>query len=204
MARSIDDYQRLSADRAASQGSDRRATRSSARALAAAVSALAISALVITTSSDALEATGTTAGNDINAGTITLADDDEDRALFSLDNMAPNRPTTECIRVIYEGTILPVELTMTATASGLLAPYLDLEIERGSGAGFRNCSGFEAESTVFEGTLAELVERQSQTLLEFLNEGDDVSFRFRFEMADVQAAVGTGTAARFSWEVTPS
>lgn len=204
MARSIDDYQEYTAADVAPDGQDRRATRSTARAFAAAISALAISALVITTSSDALDQTGTVAENNLQAGTITLIDDDENRALFDLHNMAPNAPRTECIRLVYEGTIVPVELTMAATAPGPLAQYLDLTIEQGTGAGFRDCEGFEPESTLIEGTLTELVALGSQPLQEFLNEGDELSFRFRFEMEDVQAAVGQTTTVDFSWEVTPS
>ncbi len=204
MARPIDDYEDFVKTKRAGGGTDRRASRSTARAFAAAVSAFAISALVITTSSDALSIGGTVAQTSVEAGTITLSDDDENRALFALENMAPNRPSTECIQVSYDGSILPVVVSMAAKPSGSLAPYLQLTIEQGTGAGFRDCTGFEPTTTVFDGTLAQLGLRGSQRLGEFLNLDETMSFRFRFEMQDVQAAVGQTSSVDFAWEVTPS
>jgi hypothetical protein len=200
MARPIDSYQH-DARRRALPGIDRRVGRSTARAFAAAISALAISTLVITTSSGALDPKGTVAGNELQAGTITLSDDDGSRSLFNLENMAPNDPAIECIEIIYDGSLVPVVLSMATAAGGDLVPYLDVRIEQGSGGEFRDCSKFESGSVVYDGSLSGLVDGGSQDLLEFRNHGDRVSFRVRFVMADEQEAAGKATGIDFSWEV---
>ena len=203
MARSIEDYEEHLRSMQSQGRQNRQANRSTARAFAAAVSAFAISALVITTSSDALDDTGTVAEIVFEGGTIALTDDDANRPLFDLDNMGPNRPTTECILITYDGTMVPVDLTMVASATGGLAPYLQLTVDAGTDGRFADCVAFERRETVFEGTLAELVEAEPLELGRFHNQGDDMSFRFRFEMADEQGAVGQLSTVDFAWEVTP-
>ena len=99
------DGQSASTPQAAS--ATRRVDHSTARAFAAALSALAISSLVVTTSSNVLNSEGTIASSHIEAGTISIDDDDEGRSLIELTNMAPGRPEEQCIQVIYEGTIVP-------------------------------------------------------------------------------------------------
>jgi len=203
MARSLVEYQEHLDDRATPVNTDHQARRSTARAFAAAISAFAISALVITTSSEALEATGTETGNTITSGTISLSDDDNGGALFTLEDMAPNRPSTECIEIVYEGTILPVDMTMSTSATGDLPPYLLLTVETGSGGQFSDCSSFVADGVLFDGTLAEMSAAGAAPVVRFRNRGDAHSFRLTFEMVDEQAAVGLGATARFTWEASP-
>ncbi len=205
MARSIDEYQDRSDGISIAEYADRGTTRSTARAFAAAISALAISALVITSSSDALNDEGTFVDNQISAGSITLADDDEGRSLFSLDNLGPNDIRTECIQILYTGSILPVDLTMAANVGGTgLARYLDIKIEAGSTGKFDDCGSFVETGPVFEGTLQELGDRGPIELLRFLNVDDKITYRFTVEMDDTQEAVEKTATVGFTWQAAAS
>jgi hypothetical protein len=164
---------------------------------------LLITTLVVSSSVSALEPEGTIAGNSFEAGTITLVDDDRGRSLVNLDNMAPGRPVTECITVEYTGSIVPVDLSVAATADGALADYLWVEAELGAGGGFESCDGFQREAAVFSGTLGDIVKQGPMAVASFVNTGDAVTFRFRFEILDDGRAVGSATAADFVWEVVP-
>ncbi len=155
-----------------------RIDRAAARAFAAAVSALIISTLVVSQSSAALEPDGTVAGNSFAVGTVSLVDDDEGRSLVNLEDMAPGRPVEECISVAYEGTILPVALTLDAQTVGDLGPYLDVEIDAGSGGGFGACEGFLAEESIFTGTLDQLDDRGVMELGSIYNSNEAVVYRF--------------------------
>lgn len=180
-----------------------RVDRAAARAFAAAVSALLISTLVVSQSTAAIDPDGTVAGNSVTAGTVSLTDDDEGRSLVNLDAMAPGRPVEECITVAYDGTILPVELTLDAQTVGDLGPYLAVEIERGTGGGFENCDSFEPDEQVFAGTLDELDAAGVMALGFIYNTGDQFGFRFRFELANEADAVGRQSSIDFVWEATP-
>lgn len=181
-----------------------RVARATARAFAAAVSALLISTLVVSRSGQALDVDGATSGTTATAGTIALVDDDQGRSLFDLADLAPNRPVERCLEVSYDGTILPVDLTVAASAEGGLSPFLDTRIEAGVGGDFDSCEDFVATSEVFDGTLARLDERGAVIVDTFYNTGESRSFRIVIAMADEQDALGLTTTADFIWEVTPS
>ena len=180
-----------------------RIDRAAARAFAAAVSALIISTLVVSQSSAAIDPDGTVAGNSFTVGTVSLVDDDEGRSLVNLEDMAPGRPAEECISVAYEGTILPVALTLDAQTVGDLGPYLEVEIDSGSGGGFGACEGFLAEERIFSGTLDQLDERGVIELGSIYNSNDAVVYRFQFELRDEADAVGRQSSLDFVWEATP-
>ena len=183
---------------------ERRVARSTARAFAAAVSALLISTLVISRSDAALEADGTISSSTASSGTIALTDDDGGRSLFDLRDLAPGRPVEQCVEVVYEGTILPVDLRMLAEAEGALGDFLSTTVETGSGGGFENCEGFESDAALFDGTLADLAAAGEVEVGTLYNTGDRLTFRVRFELEDTNDALGLTTTAGFVWEVTPA
>jgi hypothetical protein len=180
-----------------------RIDRSTARALAAAISSLAIATLVVTQSSRALYPEGTVAANEFASGTVSLSDDDQGRSLVSLENMAPNRPVQQCISVTYDGTILPVAIRIAASASGDVADYLLVDVERGSGGGFGDCDGFVPEADVFVGRVGEFAGEDGVELGVLRNEGDSMSFRFTFDLADENDAAGRSGSIDFVWEAAP-
>ncbi len=179
-------------------------SRSTARAFAAAVSALLIATLVVNRSSGALTSEGTAAASALSSGTISLLDDDQGRSLFDLGSMAPGRPVVRCIEVVYDGTILPVDLAMAVEASGSLAQFLDVSIEEGTGGSFDDCATFSATRPVFSGTLDDMSTRGWLPLGRMVNTGDTRSYRLRLELQDTQAALGQTARADFVWEATPS
>jgi hypothetical protein len=179
-------------------------SRSTARAFAAAISALLIATLVVNRSSDALTAEGTAAASTISSGTISLTDDDEGRALFDLSAMAPGRPVIRCLEVRYDGSILPVDLVMKAEANGTLADYLDVTVDEGSGGSFETCEGFSIIRPVFAGTLGELAADDWIPLGRMVNTGDVRHYRIRMALQDTTDALGQSATADFIWEVSPS
>lgn len=181
-----------------------RLTRSTARAFAAAVAALLIATLVVNRSTDALTVDGTTAGAALSSGTISLVDDDQGRSLFDLGAMAPGRPVTRCLEVVYDGTILPVNLAMRAESAGTLTSFLDVSVEEGTGGAFEDCGGFRATRPVFAGTLAELTANGWIPLSRMVNTGDTRTYRVRIELQDTDEALGQTARAEFLWEATPA
>lgn len=189
---------------ASEDGQDNWVTQGTARAFAAALSALLIATFVISRSSEALETDGTTTASEVTSGTIELTDDDNGSSLFDLADMAPGRPSEQCISISYGGSIVPVDLTMKSDITGDLAPYLDVVIERGSSGGFGDCDGFVPSGQVFEGTLAELAGRDRLGLGRFVNQGDSRTYRVEFALQDRREALGRAASVGFVWEVTPS
>lgn len=179
-------------------------SQGTARAFAAAISALLIATFVVNRSQQALTVEGTATASEISAGTIKLSDDDNGQSLFDLADMVPGRSSQECISIVYEGTISPVALGLKADATGDLPPFLDVTIESGRNGGFRSCSGFTAERVVYEGTLAELAERELVPLSELHNTGDSKAYRVTFAIQDTAEALGRVASVGFVWEVKPS
>lgn len=182
---------------------NRSSARSTARAFAAAISALFISTLVIDRSSEALETDGAVNGTVVESGILAIEDDDAGRSLFDLSSMAPGRPETRCIEIRYTGSILPVELSLIAKTMGDLEPYLETTIEAGTGGAFGSCEEFGADETIFAGTLEQLVDDGALDLGSIRTLEDRRSFRITFELADTAEALGKVASLDLVWEVTP-
>jgi hypothetical protein len=203
VARSLDELN-TGPDTSLERAEENWLTRTAARAFAAAISALLIATLVVNRSNEALTTDGTVAGSALSSGTISLSDDDAGRALFDFSDMAPGRPTVRCIEVIYDGSITPVDLQLSADGLGPLAPFLDVTVESGQGAGFESCEGFEPGDSLYGGTLSEFAATDAIFLGRLLNTGDRRSFRITVSIQDKQEALGKAASADFIWEVTPS
>lgn len=201
MARRLD-ISRANNDESGAQ--NRQVARSTARAFASAAAALLVSTLVVARSDTALSAEGTGNANSFEAGTIALSDDDQGKSLFDLSDMAPGRPGEQCITVGYQGTVLPADLTMEATAQGSLADFLAVRVERGAGGAFGACGGFVPETEIFDGTLAGLAAEGWIDVLKIRNDGTEVTFRFTFDIVDEAEAVGANASASIVWEAVPS
>ncbi|MCC6438811.1 MAG: hypothetical protein IT196_27560 [Acidimicrobiales bacterium] len=181
-----------------------RLDRAAARAFAAAISSLVIATLVVTQSAEALDPKGTVTGNAVEAGTVSLSDDDAGRSLLELTDMAPSRPVERCIAVRYDGSVVPADVSLAATSSGTLAPYLQVVVELGGGAAFGDCARFVPRGTVFSGTVADLVAAGPLPVAVARNSGDALGFRFRFELVDDGRAMGQAAAVDLVWEAVPS
>lgn len=107
---------------------------------------------------------GTTdnAGNVFEAGTVYLADNDLTSAMYDVTNAKPGTTVSACVMVTYRGSLDADVSLYTTDAPATLDPFVDLTIEKGSGSPtFPGCAGFVPESTIFTGTLAGFVAKDS-------------------------------------------
>lgn len=134
--------------------------------LVAGLLALALTAgLVIRTSSAVFTAQTDNTGNELEAGTVVLTDDDGDSATLTMSNIAPGEYSQECITVSYQGTLDPEQVrvfstsqfnTVAATegpgtAASDMQAWVNITIEQGSaasGGSFGDCTGFSGTTIV--------------------------------------------------------
>jgi predicted ribosomally synthesized peptide with SipW-like signal peptide len=161
----------------------------------------------------AFSATTVNDGNQIQAGTVLLGDNDSNGVLYNEPNLAPGSPVTKCITVTYTGTLpSAVKLYVPTAPSGTLAPYVNVLVEAGSksSAGME-CTGFAKDRDVYTGKLSQLVANHTS----FANGISDnpagetqwtaakgtVSYRFTVSVEDTNDAAGKSVGAHtFKWE----
>ncbi|OII38571.1 hypothetical protein BIU98_12995 [Curtobacterium sp. MMLR14_010] len=124
---------------------------------------VASGALIATASYAAFSDTTENAGNNWRTGSVTLTDDDQDRALFDVGNLVPGSDGSNCITVTANTTNPTTVKLYTADQADedTLAQHLNMTVERGSLGTAGDCDTFTPESTVHEGTLAGLLELDS-------------------------------------------
>lgn len=202
MARPLESFQGVD-DGADAAGARRVSDRSTARALASAIAALAVATVVVSQSTSALDPVGTASSNRFDSGTVSLLDDDSGRSLVDVTNMAPGRPVEACITVTYDGSILPVDVTLSADTAGDVADFLDVRVERGRAGDFATCDGFVADGEVFAGRVSELADGSGVDVGVVRSERESIGFRFTFELADDAAAAGRSGSLDLVWEAVP-
>ena len=135
----------------------RRAGGLSAAKLLGTLTAVALVAIVgVVGTRAAISATTDNPGNQFNAGTISLADNDGGSYMYQANNVQPGDSISRCIEVTYTGTLdSTVKLFMT-TPLDTLGPYVDLSIDAGTQASpvFPSCTGFSPSSNLYTGTLS--------------------------------------------------
>lgn len=94
-------------------------------------------------------------GNRIEAGSVSLGDNDNGNAMLSLSAANPGATDSGCIKVRFDGSLAStVRLYGTTTGSGL-DQYLDLKVTRGvfnpTEPAFDLCTNFQADSTNYIG-----------------------------------------------------
>ncbi len=116
---------------------------------------LASGAMVWQSSYSAFSATTSNPTNNWSAGTVALADDDSNTAMFTATNLKPGSTASKCIAVTSSGSLpATVKLYGTSYSTTLnLAGNLTLQVEEGTGGSFATCTGFTPSSTLFTGTL---------------------------------------------------
>jgi len=126
------------------------------------VAVLASGLIISIGSYSAFKSTTTNPGSAWNAGSVVLADDDSDSALFAVNAIAPGYTGSNCITVSSTGTV-PAEIRLYATngtTTKALSTYLNVVVTQGDGGGFGSCTGFTplgSGSAVFTGTLATFI-----------------------------------------------
>lgn len=153
-------------------------------------------------------------GNTWEAGSVSLTDDDNGIALFSVTGMTPGETGSRCIVVHYLGDVYADVVTYgvfhdtdangTPDAVGL-APYLNLTVTLGTGTN-PNCSDFAPSATTFSGTATTFVSAHH----DFASGGlgwitaaaapEDATYRITYQLADDNAAQGQDLALDFVWE----
>ena len=156
-------------------------------------------------------------GNNFSAGTVNISDNDAGTAAYNVSNGKPGSTQTECVRVVYTGSLDSDVKLYTPETIGALGPYVNLTIQPGSQTTPNtNCSGFTASgSPAYSGTLAawSSAHNSYSTGLSVLpsasatkwSTNDAVVYQITATLADnnsangVTSAVTTGTHS-FVWE----
>jgi hypothetical protein len=152
--------------------------------------------------------------NNWSSGTVKLADDDSNTAMFNVTNMKPGATGVKCINVTSTGSLAStVKLygTSYATTAGL-ADNISLKVEQGTGSTSPACASFTGASTLSESTLGSF----GTTKTAFANGvgtwapvggvSDTKSFRITYTLnANTPDSAQGGTAAvGFTWEAQNS
>jgi len=157
-------------------------------------------------------------GNNFDAGTVYLTDNDAGSALYNVTNRKPGDTVTSCIKVTYGGTLGADVHLYTASTIGAVGQYINLTIDKGTSSGnpaFPGCGTFSSEGNVYTGTLSGFASAHntyangssfypgSQTLW---NQNDTLVYQFTLTLADNNNANGQGAGAlqsgahSFTWE----
>ncbi|MBV8985089.1 MAG: hypothetical protein JOZ68_19450 [Acidimicrobiia bacterium] len=172
---------------------------SAVRLLAAVVTALLVSFLVVARTQAATAPATAAAGSDLAAGGVRITTDSVGRSLFNVPAMAPGRPVANCIAVTYTGTVVPAVVRLSAQADGALSRGLTVTVQEGRGGGFGDCGGFQLERSLFAGALAELARRPPLPAFQAQSPTETHTFRFTFSLDDVNVDQGAAAAVAFSW-----
>jgi hypothetical protein len=95
--------------------------------------------------------------NRVSAGTVVLADNDGGTTpLYDMSAATPGASQTSCIRVSYTGSLPATVKIYTPSTIGALGSDVNLKIEAGTQASpsFPSCTGFFADTTLFDAALS--------------------------------------------------
>ena len=173
------------------------------------------SVMVLRTSQAMFVGTTDNPSNSWATGTVVLADNDSGTALFSTGtdgSLTGGQVLTKCLIVTYNGTLVSSSsvhpsVKLYGTASGLLAPYLTLAIDQGTGGGSAgSCTGWSATSAgVYTGDLAGFATNVSAFASGVgawlpASTGETMTYRFTVTVQSVAGAQGQSASASFTWE----
>jgi hypothetical protein len=120
--------------------------------VAAAVSFVFVSLLVLRVSTAAFSAQTDNSGNAWAAGQVALSDSrGTGSAMFDVTGMVPGQTVSRCINVTFTGDANPVRVSLYAEdVAGDLAPHLNVTVTEGSvpDGSYPNCTGWSADHGV--------------------------------------------------------
>lgn len=96
-------------------------------------------------------------GNSFSAGTVNISDNDAGVAAYNVTNGKPGSTQSECVRVLYSGSLDADVHLYTPESIGSLGPYVNLTVTPGTQATPNpNCSGFTPDpgGAIYNGTLS--------------------------------------------------
>ena len=173
-----------------------------------AATVLLTTALILTASFAAFSDTTDNSGNTWSTGTVVLTDDDGGvSAMFTVLDMVPLVPVTECIVVTYEGSLLPADVNLYGVSAGTgLDAYLDVTVEEGTGGIFGNCTGFSPTSTIFATNTLNFFATNHTNFTNGVGawlpgaNPESRTYRFTVTLQDDNLAQGRNATATFTWE----
>ncbi len=181
---------------------------------ALALSFVAVSVLVVTSSRAAFVAQNDNVANEVSSASVDLTDNDSTTAMFqNVTGLMPGTPVVRCIDVTYTGTVDPLAVRLYAAGAptGSLAPYLDMTVQVGTDPtpSFGDCTGFVSSGTVWTGTLDDFATTHGTyaagaTAWDPGLGPETRTFRFALAVQDDAAAEGLTTTFGFSWETRTS
>lgn len=169
---------------------------------------IASGVIVGTSSYAAFSATTENSGNAWRTGVVELTDDDQGAALFDVDDLVPGYSGSDVVTVTAK-TSKPstVKLyTKDSDDADAIAQHLQMKVERGHLSTPGDDTSFVAETTVIDGTLADLQAVTSfRTGLDAWDPttGDEsATYRFSYELdsATPNTAQDAETGTTFVWE----
>jgi predicted ribosomally synthesized peptide with SipW-like signal peptide len=177
-----------------------------------------VGALVGVGTLSAFSSSTSNSGNNFDAGTVYVSDNDAGSALYNVTDRKPGDTVTSCIKVTYGGSLAADMHLYTASTIGAVGQYVNLTVDKGTSSGnpsFPACGTFTSEATVYSGTLAGFASAHntyangssvypaSQTKW---NSGDSLVYRFTLTLQDDNNANGQNAGAlqsgshSFTWE----
>jgi len=157
-------------------------------------------------------------GNNFDAGTVAISDNDAGSALYNVTNRKPGESAEKCIKVTYNGTLASdVKLYNPDAVNASVADYTNLVITSGTGSA-SNCSDFAADASnsgVYSGELDDFQTAHNSYANGLVDNplaktkwdaNDAVTYKFSVTLQDNNAAnSGTGTghasgAHKYVWE----
>jgi predicted ribosomally synthesized peptide with SipW-like signal peptide len=160
----------------------------------------------------AFSSTTSNEGNSFAAGTVVLADNDSDAAMYSVSNQKPGTSTVKCIKLTYTGSLAADVKLYTTSSVDASAQYINLTIEKGTSdtSTFPNCGTFSSEATVYSGTLADFASTKNSYangIAAFPGaqtswaQNDTLVYRFTVSVQDDNDAQGADSGSHdFTWE----
>lgn len=126
---------------------------------------------------------------------------DASGAMFADGQLSPSYRSTRCLRIEWSENESFRLVGIAANVTGGLAPYLDLQVEVGSGGGYASCSGFRGD-VLYQGTLAAFggahPHAAAQLPARRVSEGSgSVTFRLTMSVRDVNDAQSRTASAGF-------
>jgi hypothetical protein len=155
----------------------------------------------------AFNAQTTNTGNSFGSGSVTIADNDANAAMFSLTNMRPANPVSRCITVTYTGSVTS-GVKLYGTPAGTLAPYLNVTVTRGTQTpnSFTDCSNFTPDSgggVMYTGLLSNFPASLAAGITDptaAWATNEKHTYMFTVDVADDNNAEGKTATASFTWD----
>ena len=165
----------------------------------------------------AFTATTTNGGNDFEAGSVSIEDNDNDSAMLALANAKPGDSDTSCIRVRYTGSLAST-VRLYANVTGTLPQYLTLTVTRGANpGGFDSCGSFDTTGegnyigagggVMYQGNLSAFPSSYAAGLVdptsaspESWTTNETHWYRFVVTLQDNDAAKSLTGSASYTWE----